>query len=203
MTILKKTAGIILAAGTATRMGKTKQLLPFQDSTLLGRVVKHATESNLDELIVVLGHDAENIAKTIDFSGMRVIINKEYIKGQSTSLIKGLDAVSESCTGVMFLLADQPLITSDIMNHMIKAFQTSDAPIIIPFCDGRRGNPVIIARSLFPRLSSLTLDSGARVIFNEYENSILKINIENDAILFDVDTPMDYEKLLTRPFPGT
>ncbi len=196
----KKTAGIILAAGTASRMGKAKQLLPFANTTLLGRVMENAAQSTLIELIVVLGHDADNIMKAIDFSGMKIVINTDYAKGQSTSLIKGLGAVSSSCAGAMFLLADQPLITPDIINHMIMSFQTSDAPILIPFYHGCRGNPVIIERSLFPRLLSLTLDTGARVIFNEYKNSILKINFENDAGLLDVDTPMDYEKFMSRPF---
>ncbi len=199
--MLKKTAGIILAAGTASRMGKTKQLLPFQGTTLLGRVLENAAASNLDELIVVLGHDADNIMKTVDFSGMRVIINTEHAKGQSTSLIKGLDAVSASCFGAMFLLSDQPLITAKIINRMITVFQVSVAPILIPFCNGRRGNPVIISRSLFPQLSSLSSDTGARVMFDAYKDLIEKINFENDAVLLDVDTPLDYENLLSRPYP--
>jgi molybdenum cofactor cytidylyltransferase len=200
MTLIKKTAGIILAAGSGSRMGKTKQLLTFDGTTLLGRVMKTAGESNLDEIIVVLGHDAGNIMKTINFSGIKTIINIDYAKGQSTSLIKGLKAVSPSSAGAMFLLSDQPLITAAIINHMITAFQATDAPIIIPFCKGRRGNPVIISRALFPKLSSLSSDTGARVIFDEYKNSIEKVDIENDAILFDVDTPMDYENLLARSF---
>ncbi len=200
MTLIKKTAGIILAAGSATRMGKTKQLLAFEGTTLLGRVLENATKSDLDELIVVLGHDAGTILKTIDFSniGIKTVINKNYAHGQSTSLIKGLEAVSPSSAGALFLLSDQPLITTGIINQMIKAFQTSNAPIIIPFCKGRRGNPVIISRDLFPKLTSLSADTGARVIFDEYKDSIEKVNIENDDILFDVDTVTDYENLLTR-----
>ena len=194
----KKTAGIILAAGTASRMGRTKQLLPFANTTLLGRVMENAAQSTLNELIVVLGHEAENIMKAIDFSGMKTVINTDYAKGQSTSLIKGLEAVSASCAGAMFLLGDQPLITAPMMDRIITAFQTSDAPIVIPFYHGRRGNPVIIERSLFPRLLSLSADTGARVMFDEYQDSILKINFENDAGLLDVDTPMDYEILLAR-----
>ncbi|OGR15417.1 MAG: molybdenum cofactor cytidylyltransferase [Desulfobacterales bacterium RIFOXYA12_FULL_46_15] len=202
MKILKKTAGIILAAGFASRMGKTKQLLPFQGTTLLGRVAGNAARSELDEIIVVLGHDADNILKTIDFSGMKTIINKDYKKGQSDSLVKGINAVSPSCAGAMFLLADQPMVTAGIINRMITVFQASDAPILIPFCKGCRGNPVIISRILFPRLLSLSGDTGARVIFDKYKDSILKINFETDAVLLDVDTPMDYENILARSFSG-
>lgn len=201
MALEKKISGILLAAGTASRLGKTKQLLPFRGSTLLGRAMGNAAASDLDELIVVLGHDADRIMKSLDFSGIGIVINKEYSKGQSTSLIKGLEAVSPFCAGALFLLADQPLVTPDIINCLIKAFQVSEAPLVIPFYQGRRGNPVLVARSLFPRLLSLSSDTGARVVFDEYKDSILRVDVETDAVLVDVDTVQDYETLLSRPFP--
>jgi len=196
----KKITGIILAAGKASRMGKTKQLLPFRGSTLLGRVMENAAASDLHELIAVLGHDADRIMKSLDFSGMKTVINEEYSKGQSTSLIKGLEALSPSSAGALFLLADQPLVTPDIINCLIKAFQTLETRLVIPFYQGRRGNPVMVARSLFPRLLSLSSDTGPRVIFDEYKDSILKVDVETDAVLVDVDTVQDYETLLSR-FP--
>jgi len=181
-------------------MGKTKQLLPFRGSTLLGRVMENAAASDLHELIAVLGHDADRIMKSLDFSGMKTVINEEYSKGQSTSLIKGLEALSPSSAGALFLLADQPLVTPDIINCLIKAFQTLETRLVIPFYQGRRGNPVMVARSLFPRLLSLSSDTGPRVIFDEYKDSILKVDVETDAVLVDVDTVQDYETLLSR-FP--
>lgn len=197
----KKIAGILLAAGTASRMGQTKQLLPFRGSTLLGRTMENAAASDLDELIVVLGHDADRIMKTHDFSGMKAVMNKDYSKGQGTSLAKGLEAVSPCCAGALFLLADQPLVTPDIINRLIKAFQGPGAPLVIPFYQGRRGNPVLVARSLFPRLLSLSADTGARVLFDEYKSSILRVDVDTDAVLVDVDTVQDYETLLSRLIP--
>lgn len=197
----KRIAGILLAAGTASRLGKTKQLLPFRGSTLLGRTMENAAASDLDELVVVLGHDADRIMQSLDFSGMKTVINKDYSKGQSTSLIKGLDAVSPSCAGALFILADQPLVTPDMINRLIRAFQASEAPLVIPFYRDRRGNPVLVARSLFPRLLSLSADTGARALFDEYKASILRVEFETDAVLVDVDTAQDYEALLSRPFP--
>jgi molybdenum cofactor cytidylyltransferase len=196
----KKIVGILLAAGTASRLGRTKQLLPFRGSTLLGRAMENAAASNLDELIVVLGHDADRIMQSLDFSGVKTIINPDYAKGQSTSLIKGLGAVSPSCAGALFLLADQPLVTPDMINQLIRAFQASEAPLVIPFYQGRRGNPVLVARSLFPRLLSLTADTGARALFDEYKASIIKVAFDTDAVLVDVDTAQDFEALLSR-FP--
>lgn len=194
----KKIAGIILAAGSASRMGKTKQLLPFGETTLLGRVIQNARDSRLHEVIVVLGHDADKISRTIDLAGTRVIRNTAYAKGQSTSLIKGVEAISSACDAAMFLLADQPLITDAIINRLADAFETGNAPIVIPYCNGKRGNPVIIARPLFHRLASLSADTGARVLFEEFKDGILKVSVPDDAILVDVDTLADYQTLISK-----
>lgn len=194
----KKIAGIILAAGASSRMGKIKQLLPFGKTTLLGQVIQTARKSALHEIIVVLGHCADEIEQAIDLSGTKVVRNIAYSKGQSTSLIKGLETVSPVCDAALFLLGDQPLVTAAIINRLIDAFETSDAPIVIPYCNGKRGNPVIIARPLFHRLTSLSADTGARALFDEFKESILNVSIPNDAILIDVDTIDDYEKLKSK-----
>ncbi|MCD4720195.1 MAG: nucleotidyltransferase family protein [Desulfobacula sp.] len=196
----QKIAGVILAAGSASRMGKTKQLLPFGKNTLLGQVVQNAGESTLHEIIVVLGHCADEIEKVIDFSGAKVVRNTAYSKGQSTSLIKGLENVSSICDAAIFLLGDQPLVTAAIINRLIDAFETSNTPIVIPYCNGKRGNPVIIATSLFYRLKSLSGDTGPRVLFDEFKDSILKVSVPDEAILIDVDTKDDYEKLILKQF---
>ncbi len=197
-SVQKKTAGVILAAGSASRMGKTKQLMSFGHTTLLGQVFQNAARSALSPLIVVLGHDATKIQQTIDLSSAAVVINPAYAKGQSTSLIAGLEHVPPACDAAMFLLGDQPLISPEIINTLIHAFQASTAPIVIPFFNGRRGNPVIIARSLFHRLRTVSADTGARVLFREFKTSILKVPLQDDAILVDVDTMIDYEKLMSK-----
>ncbi|SDU34751.1 nucleotidyltransferase family protein [Desulfobacula phenolica] len=194
----KKISGIILAAGSASRMGKTKQLLPFGETTLLGRVIQNARDSRLHEIIVVLGHNAGKISRSIDFEGTRVTRNTAYANGQSTSLIKGVEAVSSDCDAAMFLLADQPLVTAAIINRLADAFETGTAPIVIPYCNGKRGNPVIIARPLFYRLASLSADTGARVLFEEFKDVILKVSVPDKAILVDVDTPADYQTLISK-----
>jgi len=194
----KKITGIILAAGSGVRMDKTKQLLPFKNKPLLSHVIENARQSNLYETIVVLGHRADDIKKTVDFSGTKTIINKEYLKGQSTSLIKGLENVSPICDAAMFLLGDQPLITPSTLNTIIQAFNTSKSPITIPYYNNIRGNPVIIVRSLFHELKLLSGDTGPRVLFKKFEKSILKVQVSDNAILIDVDTKADYNKLISK-----
>lgn len=191
----KKVAGIILGAGSASRMGQPKQLLPFGTTTLLGQVVKTAAASALSQIIVVLGYKAEHIVQHLDLSRADIVINTEYAQGQSTSLIKGLEKVFSDCDAAMFLLGDQPLVTVDIINRLINAHETANALITIPYCDGQRGNPVIIARPLFQNLAALSADTGARAVFDAFKESILPVLISDPAILFDVDTMEDYEHL--------
>ncbi|MFH1156397.1 MAG: nucleotidyltransferase family protein [Pseudomonadota bacterium] len=195
-TMKKQVAGVILAAGRSSRMGRCKQLLPFGKFTILDTVIDNARHSELGEIILVLGHASDLILETSDFSGIRTVINIHHEKGQASSLVAGLEAVSGACMGVMFLLGDQPLVTTGIINRLIQAFETGTAPLIIPFCNGRRGNPVIFHRSLFHRLGSLTGDAGARVLFGELASRTTRVDIPDPSILVDVDTPEDYEKLM-------
>jgi len=198
---IKKVSGIILAAGSSSRMGRLKQLMPFGKTTLLGQVVQNACSSALHEIIVVLGYRAEKIESAIDFSGTKVVRNTAYPKGHSTSLIKGLETVSSPCDAALFLLGDQPLIHASIIDILIEASNTSSAQIIVPHYNGLRGNPVLITRSLFPRLEALTGDTGPRVLFKEFKDRLLKVPVFDNAILMDVDTMDDYDKLLTNHTP--
>ncbi len=191
----KKIAGIVLAAGTGSRMGRTKQLLPFGGSTLLEKVVATARASDLDDVIVVLGHDAKKILTKTDLPGTRIVINRRFAMGQATSLQAGLGSISSDASGAMFLLADQPLIDKQIINALIDAWQTSNKPMLVPYCKGVRGNPVIVGASLFSALSGITGDRGARALFKEFPDKIKKINIDNPAILTDVDTKEEYDRL--------
>ena len=193
-----RVAGVILAAGSSSRIGEVKQLLGFRQTTLLGEVIKNASRSLLDEVILVLGHGADEIRKALRFEGVRVVINEAHAQGQSTSLRAGLSDVSEDTDAVMFILGDQPLVGSEVMNALIDGYCRTRAPIVLPTHRGRRGNPVVIDRTLFARVESITGDVGARVLFQEYAEEIVEIDVEDDSIHFDLDTWEDYQKLLDR-----
>ena len=192
---MSRVAGIVLAAGSSSRMGRPKQLLPFRGRTLLDQVIDHALKSALDPIVVVLGHGADSIRTQVDLTSICVVENKDYITGQSSSLKRGLDSVAHCCEGAMFLLGDQPLVDHVVINNLIRAFQGALPSITIPLCNGKRGNPVIIHHHLFPLIKSLTGDAGARRLFDRYQESLLTVETGNDGILFDVDTIADYQKL--------
>ncbi len=117
-----KIAGIILAAGKSFRLGKSKQILAFKKKTILHEIIKNACNSLLYEIIVVLGHNANKIKKKVDLSNVKVTLNIDYEKGQSSSIQKGLKLISDNCAAGMFLLGDQPLVSTKIINILIKEF---------------------------------------------------------------------------------
>jgi molybdenum cofactor cytidylyltransferase len=193
----KPVAGIILAAGCGSRMGTTKQLLPFENTTLLGRVIATAKAAMLEDVVLVLGFEADAIRIALDLDGIRVIENPDWDKGQSFSLAAGLKALGDHICGALFLLGDQPLVSVHTINGLVSAFQTTDAWILVPRFKGQRGNPVLVADSLFPRLQFPAGDAGARVLFQEFKYRMQGIDVDDPGILKDVDTPEDYKNLHT------
>lgn len=187
--------GIILAAGQGSRMGCVKQLLPFQGTTLLGRVVAHAVASDLDDIIVVAGFCGDQVCREADVAGVRVVVNEGWAKGQSSSLIKGLEAVKPGCRAAMFLLADQPLVHCGIINRLIRQWAASTSAMVIPTYRGRRGNPVVLDQVFFPEVMSLKGDTGARKLFRGFSESIVEVDVGDPAVVMDADTPDDYRAL--------
>jgi len=188
-------SGIILAAGRSERIDRIKQILPFRGTTILGKVVENALGSCLHEVIVVLGHAAEEIKQAVDFAGAEVVVNKNYLLGQSASLRVGLSAVSGDSAAVLFILGDQPLVSAGVIDALAEKYRQQKAPFVIPTYRGKRGNPVLIDRAVFPRLESLEGDVGARVLFDEYIHDLREIEMGDEHIAFDVDTLDDYARL--------
>ncbi|HSL62672.1 MAG TPA: nucleotidyltransferase family protein, partial [Desulfotignum sp.] len=194
---IKPVAGIILAAGCGSRMGRAKQLLPFEQTTLLGRVIDTAKAAMLDALILVLGFEADRIRPWLettypDLTGIRVVENPDWQNGQSFSVAAGLAALTPDTGGALFLLADLPLVTVRTINNLVSAFQTTDQWIVVPRFQGKRGNPVLVAAPLFERLKQPAGDAGARVLFDEFKLRLRYLDVDDPGILMDVDTPEDY-----------
>lgn len=197
--IFKKIAGVILAAGSATRMGKTKQLLPYKHGTVLGQVVSQVIDSGIHRVFIVLGHDADKIEHSLNQqfnpSKFNIIINNNYIKGQSSSINAGISNLPDTIDSAMFLLGDQPLVTSEIINRLIRAHREADRLITLPLFKGRRGNPVIVSKNLFAELKKITGDTGARILFEKYASQIQKVDMDDHGVVLDIDTPDDYNRL--------
>lgn len=192
----QRAAGIILAAGTSTRMGKPKQLLPVHGQTLLGRLIDEALRSDLDKVILVLGHHAEEIksalGKILSQPKLKIIENRLYKKGISTSIKAGLSKAEEDHDHVMILLADMPHINAALINFLLQRFLHSRLPLGAVRIKGKRSHPVIFSRKLYYELNQLNGDVGARDLFLRYSGQVCLVEPEEFYDDRDIDTLKDY-----------
>jgi molybdenum cofactor cytidylyltransferase len=188
-------AAVVLAAGMSRRMGTPKQLLRMGDETILERTLKNVRGSNVSEIILVLGHAADDVQKTIAAQGLKVVINPDYEQGMGTSLHSGLAAVGANAKAAIIVLADQPWISSDTFNRLIECHQECMPQIIVPLYKGFRGNPVLLDRSVFEEVKGLNGDVGCRAIFGDHTGEIRKLPVDDVGILLDIDSRSDFETL--------
>ncbi|MFC1994271.1 molybdenum cofactor cytidylyltransferase [Chloroflexota bacterium] len=185
-------SAIILAAGESKRMGKPKLLLRFGCSTILERTMDNLLNSNADEIIVVLGYKAQEMKSLIANRPVTTAINPNYHKGMGTSIATGLRVISDRTQGVMLALADQPRVSSQIIDQIIKAFIGHSKGITIPVNNGRRGHPVVFDIKYKSELLRLTGDIGGRAIIDRYPDDILEVDVNCACICTDIDTIADY-----------
>ncbi|MHC4283926.1 MAG: nucleotidyltransferase family protein, partial [Planctomycetota bacterium] len=123
---------IILAAGESKRMGKPKPLLRFNDTTFLEHIISVLKASDVDGITVVLGAGAETIKKSVDLSGTNIVINKDYLKGQLSSLIAAIVQCPKETRAILLCLVDNPFVTKEVVNKIIGKFKETNNPIIVP-----------------------------------------------------------------------
>jgi len=190
-------AAAILAAGQSTRMGSVKQLLPLWGKPMLQHTISHIEASRADYIVLVLGYKARDIEKGLELRRTRVIYNHDYARGMSSSIRAAVKSLPEEVEAVVFVLGDQPLVKPSTIDRLIQAYlsQSGGARIFIPVYRGRRGNPVLIHRSLFPLLLGLEGDRGARNLIDENPELVSEVEVEDPGVLIDVDTFDDYKAL--------
>jgi molybdenum cofactor cytidylyltransferase len=188
-------SAIVLAAGMSARMGSTKQLLRMGDKTLLETAIENLRKSQVGEIILVLGFSAETIRQQVPLDNLRVVINASYREGMGTSLRMGISNVDARAQAALVVLADQPFVQPETIDHLIAQYHELKPQVAIPVYQGFRGNPVLLDRSVFPELMGLTGDIGCRAIFGTHTENILKVPVDDVGILLDVDTKSDFEKL--------
>lgn len=193
---MTKIAGLLLAAGTSSRMGRPKQTLPLGDRSLLDHALEQALGSDLDLVTLVLGHQAREIREALktdlDHPKLEVIENRHYPNGISTSIIAGLSRVEKAYDHVMIILADMPRVTSEIINHLIRRYLASNLPLGAVLAREKRSHPVLFSRKFYPELHGLKGDMGARELFLKYPEEVCLVAPETPFEDGDIDTPQDY-----------
>jgi molybdenum cofactor cytidylyltransferase len=186
--------GIILAAGESKRMGTPKQLLPWGKTIILQQVIENADSSRLDQLLVVLGHRADEITAEIKVSSKtRILVNRDFRDGMSSSVKCGIKNAFADTEAFMLLLGDQPFISTNVIDKLIDSYCAGRHGIVIPFYDGHRGHPVILDSRYREELLSIR-DQGVREVVNKHAQDIFEVCVDSPNILNDIDTPQDYQE---------
>lgn len=187
--------GILLAAGSSSRLGQPKQLLPFGGRPLVRHVAEQALSSRLAGLTVVVGYRAADVSAALDGLGATIVENPSYSRGQSTSLQAGLLDFPQRLSAALILLVDQPFVTFTLIDRLIALYEESKAPIVAPRFDGRRGNPVLFDRGLIPELLTVVGDTGARDVISQHRGEVATLELNDDRAFQDIDTWEDYLKI--------
>ena len=190
-----RVAGVVLAAGLATRMAGSKVTRPVDGAPMVARVVDAALGSGLDEVVVVVGHEAEQVSAVLRDRPVRLVDNPHYAAGMSTSLRAGLHAVAPGSDAVLFLLADQPFVSSALIDRLLAAFAAGGKPIVRPWACGRPANPVLFAARLFPELLREEGDHGGRHVVERHPDDVHLVEVDDPRLCLDVDSLDDYESL--------
>lgn len=189
-----KNRAIILAAGSSTRMGSQKMLLPFGRSTILETVIHNIHLSSVDSILVVLGANQEDILEVIKDLPVEVCINKDHLSGMLSSVICGFNALPENTGTALVFLGDQPGISPKVTDRVIEAYNQSLHGIVIPITNHRRGHPLLVDIKYKREISRLDLEKGLRSLMHQFPEDVLEVEVDDAGILTDIDTPEDYLK---------
>ena len=190
-------AAIVLAAGESKRMaGRHKLLLPLAGKTMIAWTVEAILAAGLDDVIVVLGHEAAAVQKTLNKKPVRFALNPNYRRGMASSIQAGLAALAPQTQIIMIALADQPLVTAAEINFMIAEFShVPEKTIGVPTFNGQRGHPVLLDLRYREEMLALQGDVGCKSILARYPEAVFEIAMPARNILEDADTPEAYARL--------
>lgn len=195
-------AGIVLAAGRSSRLGRPKQLLPLHGEPLIRHTLRQVLASSLNEVIVVTGHKADEVRGAVADLPVDCIFNPDAAAGQSTSVRVGLSALSPDVESAVFVLGDQPGVDPNVIDALITAWRASRSPVVAPRYEDQIGNPVLFDRQVFPELALLEGDAGARPLVRAYQDTgHLQLVPVDAAAPPDVDTEADYAALIAALSP--
>ena len=189
-------AALVLAAGQSLRMGDANKLLLEVDGVpMLLRAVNAALASRVSSVTVVVGHETERAEALLAGRKVRIVRNADFAQGMSTSLRAGIQVLPPETEAVVVLLADMPSVTAAHVDHLIDAFDAKQPSIVVPQKDGRRGNPILWPREFFAAMQAVSGDQGARGLLEENRQRIRNVEMDDDAIHADIDTPENLRML--------
>ncbi|OHB79146.1 MAG: hypothetical protein A2Z25_21315 [Planctomycetes bacterium RBG_16_55_9] len=196
---------IVLAAGSSRRMGAAKLLLPFGGKTVIAHIVDQLLASALDQVHVVVGHQAERVSKELSDRPVFIVTNSDYESGMLCSVRCGLRSLPQSrrhrdsrftSIGILVALGDQPSITPGLIDRMIQSFTTDRKRILVPSYNGKRGHPLLFSTAYRDEILTLYDDVGLRGLLHAHPDEVFELAVSTASVLSDMDYPADYRRQL-------
>lgn len=188
---------IVLAAGSSTRMGTQKLVLPFAGVPLIQHVVDSVLEGGVSEVVVVTGHSRAAVETALAGTKVHCVHNADYAEGMLSSVRAGIRALREG-VAPMVVLGDQPFIPRTLLPGLAETVATRPDAIAVPVYHGRRGHPIAFAACYRREVLTEFDDVGLRGLLRKHAEAVVEIDVESEGILDDVDTPVDYENALKK-----
>ena len=193
--VMQRVTAVILAAGQGRRMGQTKQLLPWGDTTVLGQTIRSVQQTAVHDLLVITGQDAAEVEAIAQAEQAKTLHNSQY---KTTEMIVSLQTairqLPENVTAVLVMLADQPMIEPETIELLLAAYWQNEGQLIAPIYEGRRGNPVLIGHRYFAELLALAPDNAPRTLLQRHADKLHLVPVPTNSILRDLDNPDQYER---------
>ncbi|HEX2115231.1 MAG TPA: molybdopterin-binding/glycosyltransferase family 2 protein [Alphaproteobacteria bacterium] len=186
-----KIAAVILAAGRSSRMAPANKLLTeVEGQTMIARAVDAALGSQAGPVFVVTGHDSARVRQALGGQNVTIVENPAFADGLSASVRAGIGALPPDVDGAVFLLGDMPRVTATHIDRLIAAFNPDEGrTICVPTWRAKRGNPVLWSSRFFPEMRALEGDTGARGLIRQHAEQVCEVEMPDDGVLLDVDTP--------------
>jgi molybdenum cofactor cytidylyltransferase len=190
-------AAIVLAAGGSARMGRNKLLFPLSDETVLRRAVRRATAAGFEPVVVVLGYEAGQAVAELDGLACQTIVNRDWEHGINRSLRTGLATLPAETSAAVVMLADMPLVTTEMLRTLVERWRDGTAPLVISDYEGVNAPPMLYGRPLFPELLAMEGEGCGKQVVRRHHKEAAAVAWPT-AALADLDVPEDYERLQAR-----
>jgi molybdenum cofactor cytidylyltransferase len=189
-----RVVGLVLAAGSSTRMGRNKLLLDLDGEPVVRRAVRAGLEAGLDEVVAVLGHEAERVEEVLAGLRCRTVLNPDHAQGVRLSLQTGVRAVAEEAGAVVVILADMPFVTAPMIRTVVERYRSGSAPLVVSEYGDVNAPPTLYDRVLFPELLTMTGEGCGKQVVRRHREQAAVVHWP-EAALSDIDVPDDYARI--------